>query len=246
MDQIITGPSRNKTWLLMNIAVFGTGMAGQTIAGKLQELDHFVIMGTRDVQKTINRTEKDRRGISFSDWYNERKGKIKIGTYQEAAATSEIIFNCTSGNGSLQALEQAGQNNLKGKILMDVSNPLDFSKGSPPILNPGNTDSLGELLQRTFPSLHVVKTLNTMNCYLMINPSLVPGDHTVFVSGNDSGAKAKVVEILKSFGWKEKNILDLGDITTARGTEQLLPIWVRLWGKLQTPMFNFNIVVAPK
>jgi 8-hydroxy-5-deazaflavin:NADPH oxidoreductase len=128
---------------------------------------------------------------------------------------------------------------------MDVANPLDFSKGMPPVLNPCNTDSLAELLQRTFPDLRVVKTLNTMNCYLMVNPSLIPGDHHVFVSGNDAAAKATAISILKSFGWTDNNILDLGDIITARGTEQLLPIWLRLWGKLQTPMFNFKIVVAP-
>ncbi|HCW08175.1 MAG TPA: NADP oxidoreductase, partial [Cytophagales bacterium] len=99
--------------------------------------------------------------------------------------------------------------------------------------------------QRTFPETKVVKTLNTMNCYLMVNPAALPGDHNVFMSGNDGTAKSSVTEILKSFGWKETNIIDLGDITTARGTEQLLPIWVRLYSKLQNGMFNFNIVVAP-
>jgi 8-hydroxy-5-deazaflavin:NADPH oxidoreductase len=147
--------------------------------------------------------------------------------------------------GSVEALNNAGKENLKGKVLLDVANPLDFSKGMPPFLNPGNTDSLAELLQRSFPDLKVVKTLNTMNALLMVNPSLVPGDHNVFVSGNDPAAKLSAISLLKSFGWKESNILDLGDLTTARGTEQLLPIWLRLWGKSQSPMFNFHIVVAP-
>jgi 8-hydroxy-5-deazaflavin:NADPH oxidoreductase len=111
-------------------------------------------------------------------------------------------------------------------------------------LSPGNTDSLGELIQRTFPDAKVVKTLNTMNCFLMVNPSLIPGDHSVFVSGNDDAAKATAKEILASFGWKGSNTIDLGDITTARGTEQLLPIWIRLYGTLQTAMFNFQIVVG--
>jgi predicted dinucleotide-binding enzyme len=144
----------------------------------------------------------------------------------------------------VDALTQAGSANINGKVIIDIANPLDFSKGMPPFLSPGNTDSLGELIQRTFPETHVVKTLNTMNCFLMVNPAALPGDHSVFVSGNDDQAKSTALEILKSFGWKTNNIIDLGDITTARGTEQLLPIWIRLYGALKTPMFNFKIVVG--
>jgi len=155
-----------------------------------------------------------------------------------------VIFNCTHGVVSVEALKLAGERNIAGKILVDVANPLDFSKGMPPTLTLVNTDSLGELIQRTFPDLKVVKTLNTMVCFLMVNPTAVPGDHNVFMSGNDANAKSSINEILKSFGWKEKNIIDLGDITTARGTEQLLPIWVRLMGTLKSPMFNFKVVTA--
>lgn len=229
----------------MKIAVFGTGIVGQVIANRLAGLGHSVTIGTREVAKTLARTDKDPYGNPpFGEWYKQNKGNVKLGTYSEAASTAEIIFNCTMGQGSIDALKQAGEANLKGKILIDISNPLDFSKGMPPFLSPGNTDSLGELIQRTFPDLKVVKTLNTMNCFLMVNPVALPGDHTVFVSGNDANAKTSAKEILTSFGWKEKNIIDLGDITTARGTEQLLPIWVRLYGALQNPMFNFNIVVG--
>jgi 8-hydroxy-5-deazaflavin:NADPH oxidoreductase len=229
----------------MNIAVFGTGMVGQSIAGRLEELGHSISMGTRDVSRTLARSEKDRTGASFQDWYEPRKQKIKILSFAEAAAGAELIFNCTSGGGSLEALSIAGEANIANKIVVDVANPLDFSNGMPPSLNPCNTDSLAEVIQRTFPSVRVVKSLNTMNAFLMVNPALVPGDHNVFVSGNDQDSKVKVSQLLKSFGWKEKNIIDLGDITTARGTEQLLPVWLRLWGALQTPMFNFHIVVAP-
>lgn len=139
----------------------------------------------------------------------------------------------------------AGSNNLSGKILLDIANPLDFSKGMPPSLFVCNTDSLGEQIQNAFPELKVVKSLNTMNAYIMVNPSLVPDDHNVFMSGNDANAKATVSKLLQSFGWKATTIIDVGDISTARGTEQLLPIWIRLWGALQTPMFNFKIVMAP-
>jgi 8-hydroxy-5-deazaflavin:NADPH oxidoreductase len=228
----------------MKIAVFGTGIVGQVIASRLAGLRHDVTIGTRDVTTTLARAAKDGYGNPpFSEWYKQNPS-VKLTTFAEAAASAEIVFNCTMGLGSLDALIQAGDVNLNGKILIDITNPLDFSKGMPPILSPGNTDSLGELIQRTFPGVKVVKTLNTMNCYLMVNPVALPGDHTVFVSGNDAQSKTTTIEILKTFGWKESNIIDLGDITTARGTEQLLPIWIRLYGALKTPMFNFKIVVG--
>lgn len=229
----------------MKIAVLGTGIVGQVIAFRLSQLGHSVMIGTRDVAKTLDRVDKDPYGNPpFSEWYKQQKN-IQLGRFQEAASHGELLFNCTMGAGAVEALNQAGEDNLKGKVLLDVANPLDFSHGMPPSLNPVNTDSLGETIQRTFPTVKVVKTLNTMNCYLMVNPALVPGDHNVFVSGNDEDAKANAIEILRSFGWKENNIIDLGDITTARGTEQLLPIWIRLWSKFQNPMFNFHIVQGP-
>ena len=232
----------------MKTAVFGTGIVGQVIANRLAGLGHAVTIGTRDVSKTLARTDKGPYGNPpFSEWH-QQNSLVQVKTYAEAAAASEIIFNCTQGQGSIEAFKLAGERNIKGKIIVDISNPLDFSKGFPPSLSIVNTDSLGETIQRTFPETNVVKTLNTMNCYLMVNPSALPGDHTVFMSGNDAAAKSSVLEILKSFGWKESNVIDLGDITTARGTEQLLQIWVRLYSKLQNGMFNFNVVIgqAPK
>jgi 8-hydroxy-5-deazaflavin:NADPH oxidoreductase len=229
----------------MKIAVIGTGIVGQVMAHRLADLGNSVSIGTRDVVKTLARTEKDMYGNPpFDEWYKRNKSIIKLGTFSEAASPADIIFNCTLGQNSVEALKQAGAVNLKGKIIADISNPLDFSKGMPPTLSPVNTDSLGELIQRTFPEAKVVKTLNTMNCFVMVNPSAVPGDHNVFLSGNDAGAKATVKEILKSFGWKESNMIDLGDITTARGTEQLMPVWIRLYGVLRNPMFNFKIEVG--
>jgi predicted dinucleotide-binding enzyme len=228
----------------MKTAVFGTGIVGQVIANRLNGLGHSVTIGTRDVVKTLARTDKDAYGNpSFAEWHKQNSA-ITLDTYAQTAASAEVIFNCTMGQGSVDALTQAGSANINGKVIIDIANPLDFSKGMPPFLSPGNTDSLGELIQRTFPETHVVKTLNTMNCFLMVNPAALPGDHSVFVSGNDDQAKSTALEILKSFGWKTNNIIDLGDITTARGTEQLLPIWIRLYGALKTPMFNFKIVVG--
>jgi predicted dinucleotide-binding enzyme len=152
------------------------------------------------------------------------------------------VVNATQGAVSIDALKAAGEKNLEGKVLLDLANPLDFSKGMPPSLTVCNTDSLGEQIQRAFPRTKVVKTLNTMTALLMVDPARVGGgNHHVFVSGNDAGAKARVSGLLRQwFGWRE--VIDVGDITTARGTEMLLPIWVRLWGALGTPFFNFKIV----
>jgi 8-hydroxy-5-deazaflavin:NADPH oxidoreductase len=215
----------------MKAGILGTGMVGATIGTKLVQLGHQVKMGSR----TANNEKA-------AKWVNENGSNTSQGTFADAAAFGEIIFNCTKGDGAMDAVKAAGEANLNGKILVDVSNPLDFSKGMPPSLYPSlsNTNSLGEEIQRTFPNTKVVKALNTMNCVLMVNPSLVPGSHDLFMCGNDEAAKAIVSGIVKSFGWD--SIVDLGDITAARAMEAMLPIWVRLMMKFQSPNFNFKIV----
>src|SRR5436309_2551845 len=195
---------------------------------------------------------RDKLGFPFTDtgggWLIFDAPEAEIGCH-EAQTTfhrlsfycDEMNFNFTYDMATLDALKLAGEENMKGKILIDVANPLEFSKGMPPTLSVSNTDSLGEQIQRAFPDVKVVKSLNTMNCKLMVNPSLVRGDHDVFVSGNDQTAKSRVTEILKNwFGWK--SVVDLGDIGSARGAEQLLPLWVRLVGALGTANFNLKIV----
>ena len=231
----------------MKIGIFGTGMVAQAVGGSLLGLGHDVMFGTRDVRQTLARTAPDGMGNPpFAHW-RKAHPQAQIGGFQEAAQHGEILFNATSGTGSLAALQAAGASSMRGKILIDIANPLDFSKGFPPSLTVCNTDSLGEQIQRAFPDTRVVKTLNTMNAYVMVNPSAVPGDHTVFMGGNDAEAKRQVSGILSGwFGWKADNIIDLGDITTARGTEMLLPIWVRLFAALQNPMINFHIAIGPK
>ncbi len=225
----------------MRFGILGTGVVGKTIAARLAGLGHEVMVGTRDPEETTSRTEPDRYGNPpFGAWQEEHPD-IALGTFAEAAAHGEVVVNATAGSVSLAALEQAGEENLSGKVLMDVSNPLDFSKGMPPTLSVSNPDSLGEQVQRRFPEVRVVKTLHTMNAYLMVDPArLGGGDHTVFVGGDDAGAKATVTDLLRSFGWTD--IVDLGDITTARGTEMMLPVWLRLFGALEKPLFNFKIV----
>lgn len=226
----------------MKIGVFGTSIVGQAISGKLAELGHDVIVGTRDVAKTLAHVDPHPYGFpAFSVWQKEHTN-VKLGTFADAAKHGEIVFNATNGDASLKALELAGESNLNGKILVDIANPLDFSKGNPPSLSVSNTDSLGEQIQRAYPDVKVVKALNTVTALLMVNPTLVGnGDHTIFVCGNDATAKAQVAEWLKGwFGWKD--VMDLGDITSSRGTEMYLPIWLRIWGALGTGMFNVKIV----
>jgi 8-hydroxy-5-deazaflavin:NADPH oxidoreductase len=225
----------------VRFGILGTGVVGKTIAVRLAGLGHDVIVGTRNPEETLSRTDPDQYGNPpFGAWQEEHP-EVRLGTFAEAAAHGEMVVNATVGAVSLEALEQAGKDNLNGKILIDIANPLDFSKGMPPTLLVSNTDSLGEQIQRRFPEAKVVKTLHTMNAYLMVDPAqLAATDHTVFVSGDDAEAKARVSELLRSFGWSD--IIDLGDITTARGTEMVLPIWVRLFGVLQKPIYNFKIV----
>ena len=224
----------------MKFGVFGTGTVGRVIGARLTELGHEVTIGTRDTDALLARTEPDAMGNEpFAGW-RKRNPDIGLGSFADAAAAGELLVNATNGSGSLEALRAAGETSLDGKILIDIANPLDFSDGMPPSLFVSNTDSLGEQIQRAFPGVRVVKALNTMNASVMADPSLVAGgEHTVFVSGNDEQAKAQVTEILRSFGWKD--VIDLGDITTARGTEMYLALWVRLWGALGTGTFNISV-----
>jgi 8-hydroxy-5-deazaflavin:NADPH oxidoreductase len=225
----------------VKIAVLGTGMVGQAFAGRLAELGHEVTVGTRDVDATMARTEPDAMdNPPYQMWAREHP-QVRLAPFAAAAGGAELIINATGGAASIPALTAAGRDNLAGKVLLDVANPLDFSQGFPPTLFVKDTDSLAEQIQREFPELAVVKALNTMNAHLMVDPRrLAGGDHTAFVSSNDTDAKKTVIALLESFG--HTDVIDLGDITTARGTEMLLPAWVRLMGALNTPYFNFKIV----
>jgi 8-hydroxy-5-deazaflavin:NADPH oxidoreductase len=224
----------------MKVAIIGSGIVGQTLGKKLVELGHNVVLGTRDPNQL---DEAKGWAGSLGDWLNTVGNKATVATFAAAAAQGEIIINATHGMTSLAALQTAGAENLQGKILIDVANELDFSQGMPPKSMAADTTSLGEKIQAAFPNTKVVKTLNTMNCQMMVDPKqLADGNHTVFVSGNDADAKAKVTELLQSFGWTD--IFDLGDITSARGTEMMMPIWLRAFGKLGNVPYNFKIVVG--
>jgi predicted dinucleotide-binding enzyme len=225
----------------MKIAVLGTGMVGQAHAGRLAELGHEVTVGTRDVDKTMARTEPDGMGNPPYSTWSASHPEVTLATFADATANAELIVNATAGDSSIAALTAAGSDNLAGKVLLDVSNPLDFSAGFPPTLFVKDTDSLAEQIQSAFPDLKVVKALNTMTAALQVNPAmLADADHSAFISGNDPDAKKAIIGLLESFG--HTDIIDLGDLSTARGSEMILPLWVRLMSPLGTPIFNFKIV----
>lgn len=224
----------------MKIAVLGTGTVGRAIAARLDELGHDVTVGTRDTAATLTHTTPAGTGHpGYSEWAGLHPA-IGLATFSDAASAAEVVVNATNGAASLDVLALTGAEHLDGKVLIDITNPLDFSQGMPPTLLVKDTDSLGEQIQRSFPGARVVKTLNTMNADLMVHPETLPEGSSAFVSGNDADAKATVIGLLKEFG--HTDVIDLGDITTARGTEMLLPIWLRLYGALGTAAFNFKIV----
>jgi len=225
----------------MRIAVLGTGMVGQAVAARLDELGHDVTVGTRDPETTRGRTDADQMGNPGVGAWVDQHPSIGLATFADAAKDAELVVNATNGSVSLEVLALAGADNLANKVLVDIANPLDFSQGFPPTLFVKDTDSLGEQIQRAFPDTFVVKTLNTMNATLMVRPgTLADGDHSVFVSGDDEVAKKTVAELLTAMG--HTDVIDLGDLSTARGTEMLLPVWLRLMNALGTPAFNFKIV----
>jgi predicted dinucleotide-binding enzyme len=226
----------------MKVAVLGTGIVGRSLAAKLADLGHDVVVGTRDVDETLARTDPDAMGNPpYAEWQKEH-ASVRLVPYADAGAHGEVVVNATAGQGSISALRSAGD--LAGKVVVDVANPLDFSHGFPPTLSVANTDSLGEQIQQTFPDARVVKSLNTMNAGVMVEPSRVPGDHAVFVAGEDEAAKDTVKGLLREFGWNDGSIVDLGGIRAARGTEMYLPLWLSLYGRLGTGDFNIALLSA--
>ena len=214
----------------MRIGVLGTGAVGEALATRLVELGDDVVMGSR--------TAGNEKAVAWSERFPARAGQ---GSFADAAAHGQLVVNATAGVNSLAALRAAGAENLAGKTLLDVANPLDFSAGFPPRLSVVNDDSLGEQIQREFPTARVVKALNTMNCQVMVDPFRVPGEHDVLMAGDDAAAKGEVAGLLESFGWPAAAIIDLGGIGAARGLEAYLPLWLALMGSLGTGDFNIHV-----
>lgn len=222
----------------MNFGILGSGIVGQMVGGKLAELGHDVVLGTRDPS---NVDEKKGYAGSLADWLAGAGPNARLGTFAQAAAHGDVIVNALFGLVAEETLLPLAAS-LAGKVLIDITNPLDFSHGMPPsVLTYDGGVSLAEALQRALPETRVVKTLNTMNASLMVNPrQLAGGDHSVFLSGDDAAAKEQVAELLRSFGWRD--IIDLGSLMTARGVELWLPLWLQLFGTFGQPIYNLKIV----
>ncbi|MET8770253.1 NAD(P)-binding domain-containing protein [Streptomyces sp. NPDC004658] len=213
----------------MRYAVLGTGEVGRTLAGRLLELGHEVTLGSRSRDNPV-----------AVEWATADAGRAHAGTFADAAAAGEVVVNAVGGRVALDALRAAGAEHLHGKVLVDVSNPLAFEDGQPR-LDPVESDSVAERIQRAFPHARVVKTLNTVNCQVMVDPRRVPGDHHVFVCGADPGAKQQVTALLGEFGWPADRVLDLGGIRSARAVEMYLPLWLALFGRFGHADFNVEV-----
>jgi hypothetical protein len=214
----------------MRIGVLGTGIVGRTLGSALLSNGHEVRLGSRAAGNE-----------AAVEWAEAIGGPASEGTFADAAGFGELLFNATAGAASLDALAMAGAEQLAGKVLIDVANPLDGSQGRPPTLTVCNDDSLAEQIQRTFPDVRVVKALNTVTARVMVQPTLVEGAHTVFVAGDDADAKAEVGQLLQELGWPAGSIMDLGDITAARGTEMYMALWLRLRSATGSPVLNVEV-----
>lgn len=222
----------------MKIGIIGTGVVAQTLGSKLLGQGHDVALGTRDPNKL---DDKKMFGATLREWKSQTENRGKVVTFKEAAAHGELLVNATSGIVSVEALKLAAADQVGAKVLLDVANELDFSKGMPPAVLASQERCLAEKIQAAFPNLKVVKSLNTVNAFVMVDPRAVGGgEHTVFVSGNDGEAKAKVTTLLKAFGWTD--VLDLGDLSTARGPEMYMAMWIRLWGATGSGQVNVKVV----
>lgn len=226
------------------IAVLGTGMVGRVLAARLAGLGHDVVIGTRDVAATMDRTEPDGLGTPpYSQWQAEHTD-IRLLQLAEAGQHAELVVNASNGANALKSLEGVGAENLDGKVLIDVALPLDMSNGMPPTLTVANTDSLGEQIQRAYPGARVVKTLNTVFCEVMVDPTRIPGRHNIFIAGNEDAAKTTARELLTAFGWPQDVVVDLGDITGARGSEMYMRLYFQLAGLLGTFEINLELKQA--
>ena len=210
----------------MKIGVLGTGEVGRTLATGFFSAGHEVMMA--------GRTEEKARA-----WANEHNG-AQAGTYTEAAGFGELVVLSVNGAVAVDVLMLVS-GEVGGKVVIDTTNPLSFPEDKPMELLVANTDSIAEQLQQAVSAARVVKALNMMNSRVMVNPERLAGDHVACIAGNDREAREVVRSLLETaFGWK--TILDLGDITAARGMESWMHLWLKLWGALGTAQFNIGIV----
>lgn len=208
----------------MKIGILGTGVVGKTLAAKLNELGHDVMIGTRNVSETMAKTAPDMMGSPpFKEWHSQNP-KVKFGTFAEAVQFGEMIILATHGVATIAAIDLAGKNYFKGKVVVDTTNPLDFSQGMPPKFAVTLGNSLGEQIQKHIPEAKVVKAFNTVNAYVMVSPKREEGDPDLFIAGNDEEAKKNFTSLAEQMGWRR--MIDIGDISNSYWLEAMTMFWV--------------------
>lgn len=223
----------------MKIGIFGTGSVGRALAEKLTSLENEVMIGTRNVDKTMAKTEPDILGTPpYKEWQTENQ-HIKLGTFAEVAAFGEVIILSTFGDATKSAIDLAGKEKFAGKTVIDMTNPLDVSSGIPPKFTGAIGNSLGEQIQRHIPEANVVKTFNSASVHIMIDPKRQEGEPTLFIAGNGSEAKKIATEIAQSFGWTD--IIDFGDISESFWLETLGMTWIYYAFKNQSWSHAFKL-----
>lgn len=196
----------------MNVGILGSGDVAQTLGRAFVTLEHRVMLGSRDAENP--------KGIA---WAKQSGARASHGTFGEAARFGEVIALATLGVATENAIRLAGPEHFAGKLVLDATNPLDFSKGMPPVLAGGVGDSGGEKHQQLLPEAHVVKVFNTVGSPLMFRPQLPGGPPSMFLCGNDAAAKKRAGEICKDFGW---GVVDVGSIGAAHYLEAMCLVWV--------------------
>jgi predicted dinucleotide-binding enzyme len=214
----------------MRIGVLGGGTVGTTLAAAWARAGHTVHLGSGHPQRA-----------ELQEW--STTSSIPVTTFADAAEGSEVVVNAIAGTAAVEVLSPLADL-IDGKVLLDVSNPLDFSAGFPPSLTVANTDSLAERVQRSAPGARVVKALNTVTAAVMVAPGALTEPTNLPIAGDDPEAKQLVLDLLGDLGWEGPDVLDLGPLPAARGMEAYLLLWVRLLGNQQSPMFNIRIVTA--
>jgi 8-hydroxy-5-deazaflavin:NADPH oxidoreductase len=200
----------------MKIGILGSGPVAQRVGSALKQKGYEVMLGGRSLQSDGVMAWLQSGGLA--------------GTFAEAARFGDLVLNFVNGNFSTQAVQQAGIENLAGKILLDGSNPLDFSRGLPPSITSAPGTSVGDDLQQMLPNTRVVKALNTISIDLMTEPqTLGDGIFDVYICGDDEAAKLQVQQWLTdAFGYLPNSFVDLGGISNSRVTEAIVPFALAL------------------
>ena len=209
------------------VGILGSGDVGKQLGRGFAKHGFDVMLGSREPAK-------------LESWRRETSGKVSTGTFAQAAAHGDLVILALHGAATEAAIDLAGAKNFSGKLVLDATNPLDFSHGMPPGLLLGTTDSMGERVQKKLPGAKVVKCFNTVSNVKMIDPKFKEGVPPMLICGNDAEAKKRTDAILRELGWP--GAMDIGGIEGARWLEAIVPLWVRAGQVLNTYEHAFKVV----